>query len=163
MTLFDLQSCLDRLGVKLSARGDRLHFQAPAGALTPEIKAALVLHKPALLARLEKEASPTRPSSAQDVGVKSGPAIAPESAEAEAVEQSAPAEPPALPETAADEPSGLADGKPGLETATPDLPADSPALAVAGPPPNHDGPRDFRRGDRWLSWHHVSESPGQET
>jgi hypothetical protein len=43
---------LARLGVELSARGDRLHYQAPKGVLTPEIKAALVTHKPALLANL---------------------------------------------------------------------------------------------------------------
>jgi hypothetical protein len=51
---------LDRLGVRLSARGDRLHFQAPKGVLTPEIKAALVCHKPALQAMLASppEAAP---------------------------------------------------------------------------------------------------------
>jgi hypothetical protein len=40
---------LDRLGVKLSLR---LVVDAPAGVLTPEIKAALAAHKPALLEML---------------------------------------------------------------------------------------------------------------
>ena len=62
MTLPDLQAGLDRLGVVLSARGDRLVIDAPAGALTPEIKAALATHKPALLARLaDPPWSPRRP------------------------------------------------------------------------------------------------------
>jgi TubC N-terminal docking domain len=49
MTLPELNACLERLGVKLSLR---LVVDAPAGALTPEVKAALATHKPALLALL---------------------------------------------------------------------------------------------------------------
>ncbi len=52
MTLTELHARLDRLGITLSARGDRLHFEAPKGSMTPEIKAALATHKPALLALL---------------------------------------------------------------------------------------------------------------
>ena len=52
MTLTELHALLERLGVELSARGERLHYKAPAGVLTPEIKAALAAHKPALLAML---------------------------------------------------------------------------------------------------------------
>jgi hypothetical protein len=44
MTLIELHTLLDRLGVKLSARGDRLHYKAPAGSLKPEFKAALAAH-----------------------------------------------------------------------------------------------------------------------
>ena len=49
MTLPELQSHLDRLGVRLSVR---LVVDAPARAITPEVKEALATHKPALLARL---------------------------------------------------------------------------------------------------------------
>jgi TubC N-terminal docking domain len=53
MTLHELNACLERLEVKLSLR---LVVDAPAGAITPEVKAALADHKPALLARLGREA-----------------------------------------------------------------------------------------------------------
>ncbi len=49
MTLPELQSCLDRLGVSLSLR---LVVDAPVGVMTPEVKSALLAHKPALLALL---------------------------------------------------------------------------------------------------------------
>jgi hypothetical protein len=52
VTLLELQSCLERRGVRLSARGDKLHFVAPKGALTPSIRAILIDQKPALLASL---------------------------------------------------------------------------------------------------------------
>jgi hypothetical protein len=48
----DLFAETQRLGITLSARGDRLHVEAPAGRVTPELRAALARHKPALLARL---------------------------------------------------------------------------------------------------------------
>jgi hypothetical protein len=41
---------LDRLGIRVSARGDRLHFAAPKDAMTPDLKDALANHKSALLA-----------------------------------------------------------------------------------------------------------------
>ena len=49
MTLPDLQTSLERLGVKLSLR---LVVDAPAGAMTPEVKEALATHKSTLLALL---------------------------------------------------------------------------------------------------------------
>ncbi len=49
MTLPELKSCLCFLGVKLSLR---LGIDAPAGVLTPEIKAALAHHRPVLLSWL---------------------------------------------------------------------------------------------------------------
>src|SRR5262249_18668677 len=45
MTLPELHAVLDRLGVELTARGDKLHYKAKSGSLTPEIKAALAAHK----------------------------------------------------------------------------------------------------------------------
>ncbi|MGC8640867.1 MAG: hypothetical protein ACP5XB_13450 [Isosphaeraceae bacterium] len=41
MTLSDLLSTLDSLGVRLSARGDALHYRAPPAALTPELRVAI--------------------------------------------------------------------------------------------------------------------------
>src|SRR4051794_16363278 len=58
MTLPDLRACLDRLGVNLSVREGRLHYQAQPGAMPPEVKAALATHKAALLARLSGVESP---------------------------------------------------------------------------------------------------------
>jgi hypothetical protein len=52
MTLPELHVLLDRLEIVLSVRGDLLHWTAPPGAMTPEVKAALAVHKPALLALL---------------------------------------------------------------------------------------------------------------
>jgi len=37
-------------GIQLQARGDRLHVEAPAGCLTPELRQALADHKAELLA-----------------------------------------------------------------------------------------------------------------
>jgi len=58
MTLIHLRTLLDHLGVELTARGDRLHYKAAAGVLTPEVKAALVRHKAALLATTAGAADP---------------------------------------------------------------------------------------------------------
>jgi hypothetical protein len=58
MTLTELRACLDRLGIVLEARANKLHWTAPPGAMTPAIKAAVAEHKPALLALLV-EAGPT--------------------------------------------------------------------------------------------------------
>jgi hypothetical protein len=92
MTLPGLQACLDRLGVRLSARGDRLHYRAPAGVLTPEIKAELATHKPALLAVLAGVASAHDGPPAR---IDPGPAAVPEATDetnADDVEQPPPAE-----------------------------------------------------------------------
>jgi hypothetical protein len=120
VTLPDLQSCLVRLGVTLSARGDKLHFKAPAGALTPQIKDALAFHKAALMGLLTPaEAAPPAPPS--------GP-------------------PPA-------EPSVMVESAPRSSEVTPER----PAVTTAVPPIRHGGPRDVRRGDRWLPWHFTPE------
>jgi hypothetical protein len=37
-------------GIQIQARGDRLHVEAPAGSLTPELRQALADHKAELLA-----------------------------------------------------------------------------------------------------------------
>jgi hypothetical protein len=60
-TLPELQECLDRLGIRLSARGDKLHVDAPAGVVTAEVKAALASHKAALLRLLAEGESPAPP------------------------------------------------------------------------------------------------------
>jgi hypothetical protein len=53
MTLHHLLHALDDRGVRLSLR---LVVDAPRGALTDELRSALVAHKPNLLARLGKQA-----------------------------------------------------------------------------------------------------------
>ena len=52
MTLAELLTVVRTADIRLEARGDRLLFDAPRGALTPELRAALVEQKPALLAFL---------------------------------------------------------------------------------------------------------------
>jgi hypothetical protein len=49
MNLHELQSCLERLGIKLSFK---LVVDAPVGALTPRLRTALATHKAALLVGL---------------------------------------------------------------------------------------------------------------
>jgi hypothetical protein len=72
MTLSELQSCLDRLGVKLSLQ---LVVGAPAGAMTPEVKHALATHKPALLAMLAVGSPPVRPDWDRLSRERWGPAV----------------------------------------------------------------------------------------
>ena len=43
---------LRRAGVLLTAKGDRLAFDAPAGVMTADVRAALTTHKPEILAVL---------------------------------------------------------------------------------------------------------------
>ncbi len=62
MTLPEVSACLERLGVRLSFSGDKLVADAPLGAVTPEIKTALLIHKPALLALLACGPPPAPPS-----------------------------------------------------------------------------------------------------
>ena len=47
-----LISDLRRRGVELTAEGDRLHYRAPRGVLSPELLADLRSHKPEILAEL---------------------------------------------------------------------------------------------------------------
>jgi hypothetical protein len=58
MPLIHPCALLDHLDVELTARGDRLHYKAKNGSLTPEAKAALATHKAALLATLAGGADP---------------------------------------------------------------------------------------------------------
>ena len=53
MTMHDLTTCLDKLGVALSLR---LVVDAPRGALTPDIREALAEFKPLLLVHMAREA-----------------------------------------------------------------------------------------------------------
>lgn len=66
MTLPELHALLGRLGIVLSARGDRLHWAAPPGAMTPEVKDALATHKPALLRLLSAPGPAGPPTNALD-------------------------------------------------------------------------------------------------
>lgn len=50
---------LDRLGVKFSLAGDKLQVDAPAGALTDDLRQAIRDNKPALVALLQSD--PPRP------------------------------------------------------------------------------------------------------
>jgi hypothetical protein len=52
MTLAELLTVIGAADIRLKARGDRLLFDAPCGALTPELRTALAEQKPALLAWL---------------------------------------------------------------------------------------------------------------
>ena len=54
MTAPDLLAALTALGATVQAVDDRLRIEAPAGALTPEIRSALTEQKPALLALLRE-------------------------------------------------------------------------------------------------------------
>jgi len=53
MTAVELVTLFHGKGVTLTARGDRLHVDAPQGALTPAFRAALREHKAAVLDLLE--------------------------------------------------------------------------------------------------------------
>jgi hypothetical protein len=52
MTVQDILTLTSRAGIVLEARGDRLHVEAPAGSVTPELRDALARLKPEILARL---------------------------------------------------------------------------------------------------------------
>lgn len=45
-------------GIRLSVTGGELRYRAPAGALTPELRAGLVEHKPVILALLRPAPDP---------------------------------------------------------------------------------------------------------
>ncbi len=49
MTLNDLRAALDARGIHIEAVGGKLRVDAPLGALTPDLRTALVEHKAALL------------------------------------------------------------------------------------------------------------------
>jgi hypothetical protein len=52
MTVAILLREAERLGITLTVEGNRLHVRAPTGVLTPELQAALTVHKPQLMRRL---------------------------------------------------------------------------------------------------------------
>ena len=54
MTLSDVLRSTEAAGIRLEARGATLHVEAPSGTVTPELRAALVAHKPLLLVVLER-------------------------------------------------------------------------------------------------------------
>jgi hypothetical protein len=58
MTFDSLLDALSAAGVLLAVEDGRLRIDAPAGALTPELRAALAEHKAALLAHLASSAEP---------------------------------------------------------------------------------------------------------
>jgi hypothetical protein len=53
-TLLELLTTLWAAGVKLTPQGTTLHVDAPTGALTPALRAALRTHKAALLDLVEE-------------------------------------------------------------------------------------------------------------
>lgn len=58
MPLTTLLPALEARKITFAVEGDRLKIDAPAGALTPELRAAIAEHKPELL-RTERVESPT--------------------------------------------------------------------------------------------------------
>lgn len=58
MTLAELLRELTRRGVKLTVNGDHLRYEAPRGAVTPDLLEAMRQHKPALEALLQPSAWP---------------------------------------------------------------------------------------------------------
>jgi hypothetical protein len=69
MTLSELEASLGRLGIALSVKDGKLRCEAPAGRMTPGIKAALTTHKLALLATLgEAPSAPWPPRPAELAG-----------------------------------------------------------------------------------------------
>lgn len=61
MTLDDLLADLTARGVLLTVDGDKLKVDAPAGALTPVLRAALSERKAELLAYLNRASAPAAP------------------------------------------------------------------------------------------------------
>ena len=45
MTVYDTIAACARAGVSLALDGDRLRYRAPAGALTPDLRAGLAEHR----------------------------------------------------------------------------------------------------------------------
>jgi hypothetical protein len=56
MTALELLNDMRTRDIRLECRGDKLHVDAPKGAVTPEIRATLLEHKAELLALLAEEA-----------------------------------------------------------------------------------------------------------
>jgi hypothetical protein len=77
MTLHELQSHLDRLGIVLSVRGDWLHWKVPAGVVTSELRAALTIHKPVLLPLPVGRLGDQDPAGPAAIALDSGPRAVP--------------------------------------------------------------------------------------
>lgn len=58
MTITELEQELSRRGVILSVEGGRLKVDAPAGALTPELREELIHYKSMLLSPMDEPATP---------------------------------------------------------------------------------------------------------
>ena len=56
-----LLATLSALQVKIEARDGKLHVNAPAGVLTPELKQEISLHRDALIERLQASSLPVVP------------------------------------------------------------------------------------------------------
>ena len=54
MTVSEVLTTAEAAGIRLEARGPKLHVEAPAGSLTPALRAALSALKPDLLAVLDR-------------------------------------------------------------------------------------------------------------
>jgi hypothetical protein len=72
MTVDELLRVAWLTGIRLEARGDRLHVVAPTGRVTPDLRSALEEHKSALLARLRRDDWWTR---YQNAKADPGPAL----------------------------------------------------------------------------------------
>lgn len=59
MTALDLLAEARRRDIRLAPRGERLGYDAPPGALTPEFRSALAVHKAELLALLAPGETPS--------------------------------------------------------------------------------------------------------
>jgi hypothetical protein len=54
VTVLEVLAVTETAKIRLEPRGALLHVEAPAGTMTPELRAALVAHKPLLLAVLDR-------------------------------------------------------------------------------------------------------------
>jgi len=81
-----------RLGIRLTVRGDRLAFDAPRDAFTPEMREALVTHKPELLAllRAEQQQADSSPAPSTPSGPVPGADAVPTGSDEPADRQTAP-------------------------------------------------------------------------
>jgi hypothetical protein len=57
MSAMEIVNEVRSLGAHIESRGDRLHIDAPAGKITPELKTRLIENKAEILKRLQLEAS----------------------------------------------------------------------------------------------------------
>ena len=72
MTAAELLRELRRRGVKLTVNGDRLRYEAPRGALTPELLEAMRQHKPELMRMLARPPIPPDLASQVEAALRRG-------------------------------------------------------------------------------------------